>query len=608
MKSVTNADESRLISEARAAVIGQTKKNEFDPVPYENATLLLESLPPTKFVDDRVQLALDITVATRSDYRPDLSRRALYAAFAPGSELKDKYVERKWLTFISIIEATFGDVERSLKYKLCALNLSEQLKDSVGLAAEWSGLALSASGAGLHEDAVRYATIALEFDPGSDPQLLNGRSIMLLNRANALKRLARYAEAESDIAAALMTITYPTDASAREQMIRARFMFADLRLERSDLSTARMALDAASTWAEACGLLKYKLQIEQVRARLSAFEFGIGHAASRLQELLDQAYALEAEFGGSAYDDVVVDVLHTLERMHREHGDLAGANTWLNMIGERLRANAVKMLDALGNKPLLAESSVALNMAEVDRYIESKAMAQLGFAESTTPSWTYVVGLAASASAVEDPSKEHGVRVARLAGLVALRLGLSNTVQRGVEAGCLVHDLGKISVPSLILVKRTCLDRAEQRLYDNHPAIGAELIERVKPPAQGVVRNVIRFHHHAYDGGTTDTQLRGEAIPLEARIAAVCDEYDSLVTGRPRQPPLSTSEALCEIFEQRARKFDPQVVDIFIEIVRNLQRSQPDLQAYLSEDAENMEYFAMQRTLKKAAERGLTLE
>jgi hypothetical protein len=95
LNSVANVDESRLISEARVAVLAQTKKNEFDPVPYEHATLLLESLPPAKFVDDRVQLALDITVATRNDYRPDLSRRALYAAFAPGSELKDKYVERK---------------------------------------------------------------------------------------------------------------------------------------------------------------------------------------------------------------------------------------------------------------------------------------------------------------------------------------------------------------------------------------------------------------------------------------------------------------------------------------------------------------------------------
>ena len=76
------ADESRLIAEAQAAVLEQTEKNEFDAAPYERATELLESLPPAKYVDERVRLALDITAATRSDYRLDLSRRALYAAFS----------------------------------------------------------------------------------------------------------------------------------------------------------------------------------------------------------------------------------------------------------------------------------------------------------------------------------------------------------------------------------------------------------------------------------------------------------------------------------------------------------------------------------------------
>ena len=84
------ADASQLIAEAHAAVLEQTRKNEFDAAPYERATELLESLPLTRFIDDRVQLALDITFATRTDYRPDLSRRALYAAFPSGGELKDK--------------------------------------------------------------------------------------------------------------------------------------------------------------------------------------------------------------------------------------------------------------------------------------------------------------------------------------------------------------------------------------------------------------------------------------------------------------------------------------------------------------------------------------
>ena len=65
-------------------------------------------------------------------------------------------------------------------------------------------------------------------------------------------------------------------------------------------------------------------------------------------------------------------------------------------------------------------------------------------------------------------------------------------------------------------------------------------------------------------------------------------------------------DALREIFAERCQKFDPKIVNVFVEIVRGLQRTHPDLQAYLSEEAESIEYFAMQRTLKRAAEHALT--
>jgi HD-GYP domain-containing protein (c-di-GMP phosphodiesterase class II) len=597
------ADEARFIAKAHAAVLEQTRKNEFDAAPYERATDLLELLPAATFVDDRVRLALDITLATRTDYRPDLSRRALYAAFPSGGELKDPCLKRKWFTFTGILEAASGNVERAIRFKLVALELCEQLKDSYGFQVEWMGFANSASGAGLYEDAVRYATIAVETKLGTETPLL-GRGMVLINRANALMRLGRFAEAEADVSASLMSITHPPDASVRNQVILCQYMFADLRLESGDLATARNALEAASTWADACGVPQYKLQLERVWARLSAFEADVEQAVSKLQELLKQALELEAKFGQTSLDDTVLDVLHTLERVHREHGDLDGANNWLTAIGERLRTNAMKMLDALAGKPLLAdERSVAAKMAEVDRYLQSRATAQLGTLETASPSWNYLIGLAASASGVEDSTKEHGVRVARLAGTVARELGLSKAMQRGIEAGCLVHDVGKISIPSSILAKQTPLDERETQLFRAHPDIGTELFERVKLPDQSVVRNVIRFHHHAYEGGTTPSVVKGEAIPLEARIASVCDRYDALVAGRPRRPAISSADALRELFELRSRDFDPNLVDVVIDVVRRLQRTHLDLQAYLSEEADTMEYFAMQRTLKRAAAR-----
>jgi putative nucleotidyltransferase with HDIG domain len=606
VNAVLKTEESRLLAEAHAAVLEQSKKNEFEPAPYELATELLESLPPAEFVDDRVQLALDITHATRLDYRPDLSRRALYGAFPAGSELKNRSLKRKWFTFAGIIESGLGNVERALKYKLIALELCEQLKDAGGFCSEWMSFANLASGAGLYQEAAQYATVVIEAKGGSDPAWLHLRGSALLTRANALVRLGRYAEAESDVSSSLMSITYPPGAPVRNQIVFAQHLFADSRLECGDVSAARAALDAASTWAEACGVPQYKLQVERVLARLSARECGVHQAVSKLEKLLEQAHDLEAQLGHTSLDDIVLDVLHTLERVHREHSDTDGANEWLRRIGEKLRNNAAKMLDALSDKPLLADDTpITAKMQEIDQYLQSRATARPGTFGTADPSWMYLIGLAASATGAEDPTKEHGVRVARLANLVARELGLCDTIREGIEAGCLVHDVGKVSVPASILTKRTALNSGEQRLYEAHPDVGAELLERMKHPAQSVVRNVIRFHHHPYEGRTAHSQPWGDAIPLEARIASVCDEYDSLVAGRPRRPAISSSDALREVFGHRARKFDPKVVDVFVEVVRGLHRTHPDLQAYLAEEADSMEYFAMQRTLRRAAERAL---
>lgn len=604
MNESLSAEESRLIAEAHAAVLIQTQKNVFEPAPYELATQLLESLPTSQIVDNRVQLALDITVATRNDYRPDLSRRALYAAFPAGSRLEDLRLERKWFTFAGLIEANIGNIDRALKYKLIALDVCKRLQDATGFHIEWSNLAGLATGAGLYQDAVDYSTVAIEGKGDYELALLNVRSIAFLSRGNALYRLGRLAEAVSDLSSCLMLVTFPPDASAQNRMLLAQYIFAEIQLDYGNRSTAREALNAASTWADASGLSQHKLQIERVRARLSAFECSVEHAVLNLQRLLIQAYDIEATLGGASLESAVTDVLYTLERVCREHGDIDAANKWLNAIGQKLRTNATKMLDALADKSLVADDvNIAAKFSEIDEYLQSRTTARPGTFGAVASSWSYLVGLAASASGVEDPTKEHGVRVARLASLVAVDLGLPCALRRGIEAGCLVHDVGKVSVPVSILMKQTPLDAAELQLYDAHSNIGTELLERVKLPEASIVRNLIRFHHHPYHGGTVYPAAKGEAIPIEARIAAVCDRYDSLVTGRPRRPAVHSADALQGIFEQRGRDFDPNLVDVVIEIVRRLQRTHSDVQAYLSEEAAGIEYFAMRRTLKKAAAR-----
>ncbi len=601
------SDRAQRLEEAHAMLLSQSAKTEFDPEPYERATRLLESLPATDFVDPRVKLAWDICVDTAATLvRPDIARRALYAAFPAGSKLRDRILERNWYMAAGLVEAHAGNVHVALKYKMLSLELSQALNDPGGVANEWNNLAAMFNGAGLYEDAIRYATLSMKVAGIQSEDLPKRYGAACVIRANALFRLGRFSDAVSDLASALGSIAHPASGQTLQRLVMGQVLLCEMSLAKGDLEASRMALSSATTWADRCGIPRLELQIARIRALLALPQCGVQTTLVTLEGLLGQATATEGE-QQTLVDDLVLDILHSLERVSREHGVVEQADRWLQAISFRLRQNSAKTISALAdNASIFGPISVEAKVAEVDRYLRSNSIISHTKLDPCSSSWSYLIGLAASATSAEDVTKEHGLRVARLAGLVARELGLPNEFRRGIEEGCLVHDVGKVGVPSTILSRTTNLNDGEQEVYDAHPSAGAELIERIELPSLTTIRNVVRFHHHSYSGDASNSGLRGQALPLEARIASVCDEYDSLVTGRPRRPAIGSNDALREIFAQRCQKFDPKIVDVFVEIVRALQRTHPDLQAYLSEEAESIEYFAMQRTLKRAAEHALT--
>lgn len=599
-------DEAQRIEEAHAMLLAQSAKTEFDPEPYERATRLLESLPPTDFVDARVKLAWDICVGTATLIRPDIARRALYASFPAGTKLRDKFLERNRFTATGLLEAQAGNVQRALKYKMLSFELSQELNDPAGIATEWNNLAFMVSGAGLYEDAIQYATFSMKVGGMRNEELAKRYGAACVIRANASFRLGRFNDAIRDLAGALGSITHPASGQTLQRLVMGQCLLCEIALAKGDLEASRTALSAATTWADRCGLPRIELQIERVRALLAMPECGVEAGMVRLEQLLQQATAIEVQ-EQTPIDDVVLDILQSLESVSREHCGREQADGWLDAISSRMRRNAAKTIAALSDSAFLSEPiAVEAKVAEVDRYLRSKRITSQSKLDRSSYSWSYLVGLAASATSAEDATKEHGLRVARLAGLVARELGLPRELRKGIEDGCLVHDVGKVEVLSTILLRTTNLDDGEQKIYDAHPSAGAELLERIELPSFTTIQNVVRFHHHSYSGDAGNPGLRGEALPLEARIASVCDEYDSLVTGRPRRPAISSNDALREIFAQRSGKFDPKIVDVFVEIVRALHRTHSDLQAYLSDEAESIEYFAMQRTLKRAAQHALS--
>jgi putative two-component system response regulator len=163
----------------------------------------------------------------------------------------------------------------------------------------------------------------------------------------------------------------------------------------------------------------------------------------------------------------------------------------------------------------------------------------------------------------------HCDRLARYAVAVGEALGLEAGMMRALRLGGYLHDLGKIAVPDGILLKPGPLDPAERERIRAHPGAGADLVLGLK--SLDDVRPIMRHHHERWDGSGYPDRLRGEAIPLGARIIAVVDVYDALSTERPYKPALSAPEATAILMrETEAGYWDPRVTLTFLDALRAL--------------------------------------
>jgi len=188
-----------------------------------------------------------------------------------------------------------------------------------------------------------------------------------------------------------------------------------------------------------------------------------------------------------------------------------------------------------------------------------EANAQL---QATLEGSLLALGLALEARDLE--TSGHTQRVVDLSMHLARALGLSSAKTTALRHGAYLHDIGKLTIPDAVLLKPGPLDSGEGALMQTHASAGHEMALRMPALAPGALL-VIRHHHERWDGTGYPDGLRGEAIPLLARIFAVCDVYDALTSRRPYKPAWTAPQALAELSAQRGKQFDPVIVNAFIE-------------------------------------------
>jgi ribonuclease P protein subunit RPR2 len=154
---------------------------------------------------------------------------------------------------------------------------------------------------------------------------------------------------------------------------------------------------------------------------------------------------------------------------------------------------------------------------------------------------------------------KHAERVAAYALEIGAAIGQRWAGSPEIEFGFLLHDIGKVAIPDSILHKPEPLTPHERELIQQHPVTGWEIVRQVD--FLGAASDVVRHHHEHWDGKGYPDGLKGDDIPLTARVFAVADTLDALTTDRPYRPASPFPEARVLIEEARGTQFDPQVVD-----------------------------------------------
>lgn len=177
-----------------------------------------------------------------------------------------------------------------------------------------------------------------------------------------------------------------------------------------------------------------------------------------------------------------------------------------------------------------------------------------------------IEALISALDAREQETGNHSERVSSYTRALAVRMGLSVEETDTVAQGALLHDIGKIGITDNILLKPAKLTESEWVVMRTHPQVGFDILSKV--PALKYAAQIVLTHQEKYDGTGYPNGLKGEAIPLGARIFAVVDTLDAMTTDRPYRKSLPYEAAREEIIRYSGAQFDPAVVEVFLSIAK----------------------------------------
>ncbi len=216
-------------------------------------------------------------------------------------------------------------------------------------------------------------------------------------------------------------------------------------------------------------------------------------------------------------------------------------------------------------KNLLQTRSLHLRLQGQNQLLDQKVHERTAELEATQIE--ILERLALAAEYRDDDTGEHTKRVGQTSARIAEALGWSPAEVELIRRAAPLHDVGKIAISDLILLKPGKLTSEEFETMKTHAALGAKMLSGGRFPLLQLAEQIALTHHERWDGSGY-IGLREEAIPIAGRIVTVADVFDALTSERPYKKAWTIDEALAEIQHQNRRQFDPRVVEAFMRVVQ----------------------------------------
>ncbi len=569
--------------EALAARLRDTPMTQEGKPLFEMAADALASLSDEPLSADRVMCLLYVT-------RYRYFSGDAYAGVQPATQadllarrMGDPVLRAKAMKMLGVVYCESGNYPGAVSALTGALSAARSAGDPVQEADILSSLGLSHQYAGHFGAAIPCYERSIEVSEEAGVPPL-GRAVALVNISLACLHLRDFPRGLAAAERAIGTLQAPEDAYERAVRTQAECYYTRLLLEVRNLPLARERAKLARLYAGGTNELT-ELFADMTQGLVETHDPASRDIGlSRLQQTLHRSRK-----GASS---ALRDALATIVRGYEAAGQPNAALVYLHEVVQLNRDSRVR--NVLQHHRLhLAKVSRDLDLraqAAIDEHKQELRFKRLSL-DVLRECMQVLEKNTVAAELHDDDTGEHCYRVGALAKELALKKGMDAEMCTLIDLSARLHDIGKLRVPDSILLKPGRFTPEERAIMEKHCEHGWELIGEGGLAQLFVAQEIALNHHERWDGTGYPNRRQGSMIPLAARVTALADVFDALTHRRCYKEAWSVEDALREIATLRGRHFDPELTDLFLELVPHLQTSFGDLDSYLGVEARRNDFI-----------------